>query len=97
MLQQTTKITIIIQAYIKLKVLYHRNADEEACTWFLQLLTRLLEESKKVVPPSSLVARHEHSQRIVFYTDLVLLCLVVWANGHGTHGVEKLSQVRTLS
>ncbi|XP_018006398.1 focadhesin-like [Hyalella azteca] len=66
-----------------------RYSDQESSSWFLQLLGQLLEQTKKKVP-DNLVANHEHNQRILFYSDLIIISLIVWSGNYIHCGIDKI-------
>uniref|UniRef100_A0A2P2I2Q4 Focadhesin-like n=2 Tax=Hirondellea gigas TaxID=1518452 RepID=A0A2P2I2Q4_9CRUS len=68
-----------------------RSSDIEASAWFLQLLGQLLDQTKKKIP-DNIVANLEHSQRLLFYSDLLIISLIIWSGTYINHGVENVVQ-----
>ncbi|KAF2362022.1 Focadhesin [Trinorchestia longiramus] len=72
-----------------------RCSDAESTSWFLQLLGQLLAQTRRKVA-DNLVANHEHNQRILFYSDLIIISLVVWSGNYIHCGVNKVVEEPSL-
>lgn len=69
-----------------------RSESEETTAWFLSLLGRLreyLKDSNSL--DSNLIKTHEHYQRISFYTDILVMGLIIWSGIWAINSLEKLS------
>ena len=77
------------------KTLTVRSSDNESSTWFLQLLGQLLDQTKKKIA-DNMVANHEHNQRILFYSDLLIISLIVWSNNYINYGIDTIVETPSI-